>query len=332
MNRINCLNIHITNECNMRCLHCLYSSGVIKRPEIDTPSIKKLIFDFSNYCPEGTINIFGGEALIKDNIFDIFRYIKECGLSLGLTTNGKCVSRYFDQILDVGFSRISIDLDGGSSKTHDWLRNEVGHFDQSINLIKKLLSNNIDVSITTVLNTVNYSEIETVLDIGYGLGVSSHAFYMMTPLGRATTLEDYVLSGKDWLAAKEKIISWCNYRHPSYPIIWENAYRDASLGSDYYSLCSAHNITSLDISCEGDVYFCGLLTSVKKHSIGNIGINDFRQILEKINDSAINKIGCSALALSINSYKDGMLYDTRRRDGNIIPTCPYDWEILNNLS
>lgn len=331
MNNINCLNIHITNECNMRCLHCLYSSGVIKRQEVSTNSIKQLISEFSDYCPEGTINIFGGEALIREDIFEIFQYVKECGLSLGLTTNGKCVSRFFDQILDIGFSRISIDLDGGSSKSHDWLRNETGHFDKTINLIKKLILNNIEVSVTTVLNTINYIELEAILEIGYNLGISSHAFYMMTPLGRATTLTDYILSGSKWLEAKESIISWCKLRQPRYPIIWENAYRDVSLSTKNFSLCSAQNITSLDISCEGDVYYCGLLTSVQKHAIGNIGSTSFLQILAKIEENEIKKNGCSALALANNSYEAGVLLDPRKKEGTIIPACPYDWEILNTI-
>lgn len=332
MNNINCLNIHITNECNMRCLHCLYSSGEIKRPEMSTNSVKRLITQFSEYCPNGTVNIFGGEALIRDDIFEIFRFVKKQGLSLGLTTNGKCISNFFSEILDIGFNRISIDLDGGNKKTHDWLRNEKGHFAKTTSLISRLLTNNVDVSVTSVLNKTNILELESILDTGYRLEISTHAFYMMTPLGRATALTNEILSGREWLSAKNTIIDWCKKRKPLYPIIWENAYRDSTISPEYFSLCGAKGITSLDVSCEGDVYFCGLLTAVRKHSIGNVVVDGFSHILKQIETNAIEKNGCSALALANDSYKGGVLFDPREREDTIIPTCPYDWEILNIIS
>lgn len=316
------LDFHITNNCNMNCIHCLYDSGVKKINELEYVDIKNVIDEFFVLSEGiGTINLFGGEIFTRKDIFQIIDLIKNNGLNFGITTNGNFNKNTFEKIIEIKPNRLSIDLDGGTRETHDWLRNKVGHFDKSIDMIKQFINANIPVSITTVLNKKNSKEISTVLNICKSLKVSAISFYMMTPLGRAKKLTDYILSGEEWLANKKCVLEWIENNEPKFQIIWEKSYINKNKLSSAKILCKNFFSEAINLKCNGDVYFCGLLTSVDASKIGNVKEQSLSNIIKEAYNKTTNMEGCFAV---ISNKKEN-------NSGDIIAGCPYDWEQLNRF-
>ena len=84
MKKIKTLNLHLTNRCNMRCRHCLYSAGEKKIEEMNYEEIKKLINEFAELSKKrGTLNLFGGEVFLRKDIFKIINLALYKSLILG---------------------------------------------------------------------------------------------------------------------------------------------------------------------------------------------------------------------------------------------------------
>lgn len=312
------LDFHITNRCNMNCIHCLYDSGKRIIEEMELEQIENVISDFAELSEgKGSINLFGGEIFVRKDVFQILDFVKSKGLKLGIITNGNFGTNIFNKIVEYKPDRLTIDLDGASSDTHDWLRNKPGSFIKSVHTIKQFIDKKIPVSITTVLNKKNYKEIEKMLDLCKELNISSISFFIMTPLGRGSQLKEYVLNGIEWIETRKKVLEWVKSNSPKFSIIWENAYKEKREINSRKILCNAFTGEVLNIKCNGDVYFCGLLTATNNSMLGNVKKGGLKEIINNISNNTTNMNGCFALT-------------TDNKDDYVIKGCPYDIQQLNN--
>lgn len=113
--RINYLRISLTDRCNFRCVYCMPNQNlpVVARQEYLT---KDQILRFVKVImPFGVehIRLTGGEPLLRDDIVDIVRGIKQIeGVrDLSLTTNGSRLPQFLSPLQEAGLDRINISLD-----------------------------------------------------------------------------------------------------------------------------------------------------------------------------------------------------------------------------
>src|SRR4030065_2351555 len=92
---------HLTEKCNLRCRHC-YQDGR-SMDELSLPEIKKVIIEASDMIKtwsetygigfSRSMNITGGEPLLRQDLFEILGEIKRHGFDTYLLTNGTLVTR-----------------------------------------------------------------------------------------------------------------------------------------------------------------------------------------------------------------------------------------------
>ena len=317
------IDFHITNRCNMNCIHCLYDYGKKTIEEMGLDDIKRVIKDFSIISNRrGSLNLFGGEIFVRRDVFSIIETLKEEGLRLGIITNGSFGETIFNKIAECKPARLTIDLDGASKDTHDWLRNKDGSFKKSINTIRRFIKNKVKIAVTTALNKKNVEEIEKILELCNILGIYSISFFMMTPLGRGENLKEYVLNGNEWIKTKKRVQNWVANNKPRFSITWENAFLEKDQLSLQKMLCNNFYGDVLNIKCNGDVYFCGLLASQDKGKIGNVRHESLREIIMKANTETLNMKSCFALKFNGSENKEVLTH-------NVIAGCPYNIEQLN---
>lgn len=328
------MNFHVSNNCNLLCKHCLYCSGSQHIDEMDLRQIKKIIDDFSNLTKgKGTVNIYGGEPLIRQDIFEIFDYLHKNNLNVGMTTNINVSKEIIEKLADIPMSRITIDLDGASASMHDWLRNKEGHFEQSISALRYFKSKGKYISINAVMHKKNIGEIETLLALCEEIRVDMINFYIFTPIGRGKEYKHILLNPVEWKEAYKKVQDWISSNNPSFGIVWERSYEHESLLPELpKNLCEAIEYDVFDVRCDGNLYFCGLMLAVDGNSFGNLKEASLKELLEKRHEYLIkNKKGCAALGY-LESGDINVLIDPREEMGSIVPVCPYDWEILQGTS
>jgi len=129
--------IHLTNRCNLRCVHCYMDSGVRVMPETETERWCALIDALADRYKYVFCSFSGGEPLMSSSLFPLLEKAKTRGVRCAIITNGLLLTprtvRRLDGLLDV----CAISLDGISSETHDAIRGR-GTFTRTMTRLRQL--------------------------------------------------------------------------------------------------------------------------------------------------------------------------------------------------
>jgi len=143
--------ILVTKYCNMNCKMC-FVYPLDKREKIkntEEPTLEQLKYLIEESCKIGAQVIipFGGEPLIRKDIGEIIRAIKEKNRYCILYTNGTYVKDKIDDLLPVDQLVISVD---GDEATHDNIRGK-GSYKKAIEALELALSCGIVCRLHTCL-------------------------------------------------------------------------------------------------------------------------------------------------------------------------------------
>lgn len=98
--------IEINTECNQSCYFCYNRGFNDKKNQMDTQKIKSVIKEASDLGIEA-VRISGGEPLLKKELADILKYIKDSNLKAILNTNGTLIKNNLEILEFVDLFMIS---------------------------------------------------------------------------------------------------------------------------------------------------------------------------------------------------------------------------------
>lgn len=112
---IDYLRVSITDRCNLRCIYCMPSEGILPIEHKEILRYEEIIRVIKIATALGLkhIRITGGEPLVRKNMVYLIASIKKIeGIEdLSLTTNGILLSSYVRELAEAGLDRINISLD-----------------------------------------------------------------------------------------------------------------------------------------------------------------------------------------------------------------------------
>ena len=153
-----------TLRCNAYCKFCGSRCGddsaeALRREEVSSEIICNCFKKIAEvYDSKGImINVTGGEALLRNDLFEVMSYASDLGFPWGLVTNGSLIDQFVVEKMKIArMKTISISLDG-VSETHNAIRNIPDGFEKiqkAVGLLKK--ADFLDeIQITTVVNHKN---------------------------------------------------------------------------------------------------------------------------------------------------------------------------------
>ncbi len=126
--------LEVTRGCNLRCRHCdiwmtAGKQGANGRPEMPADRIVEI---FAGLVRHGllAIDLFGGEPLLRPELPDMVRGLRDAGLHVTVTTNGTLLSdRVCRALAEAGLSQLLVSFDAPTAAGHDRLRGKMGTFD-----------------------------------------------------------------------------------------------------------------------------------------------------------------------------------------------------------
>ncbi|MBI5050948.1 MAG: radical SAM protein, partial [Nitrospirae bacterium] len=184
--------IYNTLSCNLRCKHCLVSAGKELKDELTAEEIKRVV-DEAVELGAKRFYITGGEPFMKDNIFELIRYItQEKGKELIIQTNATLLDDKKIALLEkLNTPRliIQVSLEGPDAKIHDNLRGK-GSFDKAVDGIKRLIGIGIVPVVATAISKFNESYITDTSRFLSTLGVKDHHILWMHTRGRGASNVD----------------------------------------------------------------------------------------------------------------------------------------------
>jgi heme b synthase len=189
----------VTRSCNLNCVHCRASSDSGPYPEeMDTNGALSTV-DQITEVGRPIVILTGGEPLLRKDIFTLAAYGAEKGLRMVMGSNGTLVTRDMaKQISQSGIKRVSISLDGATSKSHDQFRQVRGSFSRAMEGITRLKEENVEFQINTTLTRQNLSEAKKILDLSVGLGAVAHHVFLLVPTGRAKEMVGQELTANEY--------------------------------------------------------------------------------------------------------------------------------------
>jgi radical SAM protein with 4Fe4S-binding SPASM domain len=116
------IQVHLTNRCNLRCIHCYMDSGIRAMAEAEAERWCDLITVLSQRYGKLFLSVSGGEPLMSDALFPLLERARKLGCATGIITNGLLLKGSVLERLNLLVDVCSISLDGLSPETHDYIR------------------------------------------------------------------------------------------------------------------------------------------------------------------------------------------------------------------
>lgn len=158
--QINRVFVQLTNKCNLQCKHCYAEST----PENPYAINKEHLLKFLSLAIENgvcNIDFTGGEIFTCSYLLDILKWIATKPVQVVLFSNLTLLSDVDIKILKElkCVRKIITSLDFFDPEKHNQFRNRKNAFQKTIENIKKLKDNNIEVTVNSIVFDDNHEEI-----------------------------------------------------------------------------------------------------------------------------------------------------------------------------
>ena len=175
-----------TAGCNLECRHCrrLDVAKALSRNDLTTEQAKTSLIDGLAAVGPSVLVFSGGEPLLRPDLFELAAHAKRRGLAIALATNGTLVDdQIADRIMQVGFERVAISLDGAEAKTHDAFRQQAGAFEDAVRGIQRLRARGISLQVNSTVTQHNHAQLQALFDRVVALGAEAWHVFMFVPVG-----------------------------------------------------------------------------------------------------------------------------------------------------
>lgn len=182
--------LHITNNCNQNCSHCMFNSSPLAGQELNRNDVLKVIREAQTLgC-----RIFyftGGEPFVSDALYPALHTIfNETDTHAVILTNLTLIRQHIDHLSGFPKERLHFQVSiDGIGENHDQLRGK-GAFNKLIDNLKTLIEAGFPCTLAMAVNRHNVPDMEKLIDFAYENGVSNIHFLWLFKKGRADDSHD----------------------------------------------------------------------------------------------------------------------------------------------
>lgn len=174
----------ITNKCSVGCAHCYMNGGEKDDGQLDTESLKKALDILAD------MKVFhaafgGGEALERQDLFDIAEYAKKIGIVPNLTVSGLGITPETAEKMKI-FGQVNVSFDGVGEEYATFRGKDM--FDVADKAIQALVAAGVSTGINCVVGKRNFGGIEKLFEFARARSVNEIEFLRFKPSGRGKAL------------------------------------------------------------------------------------------------------------------------------------------------
>ena len=191
-----------TTRCNLHCRHCGSDCTVGSRnPDMPLEDFLRAIDTIPkrNISRGFTVVLTGGEPLLRPDIEEVGRAIRQRGMGWSMVSNGYFYDKNMhSRLLGAGLGALTISLDGLEVE-HEWMRGRKGCYSRTIEAIAiAAAERRLNFDVVTCVNKRNIAQLEVIHQVLEGLGVKQWRLFTIIPIGRAAADPEMQLDGAEF--------------------------------------------------------------------------------------------------------------------------------------
>lgn len=262
----------LTYKCQCKCVHC--SAGHYKKEVKNELATKEWFRILDQIYDLGVprINLSGGEALLREDVFEIINYASKKFVVI-LESNGQLLTGdRIKYLKKANVSSVAVSVDSYDPSVHDNLRNLKWCFQGAIEGISNVVKSKIPCILSTYITSqrANRRNIENIMALAKRLGVLAVRVMPPRPVGSFSCHVNSLLS-----IEKEKEI-----------LQLINPYRAYFKGMPAPKQCGIFHKATFYVSPYAEIQLCPYLPL----SFGNIREQNLSEVLERMWNHSIFKI------------------------------------------
>jgi MoaA/NifB/PqqE/SkfB family radical SAM enzyme len=271
--------LYITDDCNLRCIHCLYKPWLRAGSEMDSDTTLALLKKFRELGAV-KLSLLGGEPTLYGRsaanlqLPEIVARANAIGYQyVRLVTNG-----VFDETLLLderlrSLSEITFSLDGDRPDINDCLRGK-GSFERSVQNMQRAISLGYRVDLTSCVHKGNVGRdengeriIDRSIHWATSLGVSRINFHPLFKMGTArdSWTEETDILPLEWVSLYSEIRANIDKGKYAIPVRIPMRFvtqQQFSEDPGYYSFCPVKNGDRVLVHANGLIQICALMNGV----------------------------------------------------------------------
>jgi len=189
-----------TWRCNLTCQHCgsdcKSSSSFLDMPFED---FLNAIQSLKKQYPKNSIlvAIMGGEPLVRKDLAECGKVLRENGFRWGIVTNGFAYDEAMHaKLISAGMGAITVSLDG-LEENHNWLRNHPQSFERAVKALELIISYpRLNYDVVTCVHPKNFTELPDLKEFLISKKIKNWRIFTIAPIGRATENSEMILSNE----------------------------------------------------------------------------------------------------------------------------------------
>ncbi|MCP4746236.1 MAG: radical SAM protein [Desulfobacteraceae bacterium] len=177
----------VTNRCGRQCPHCYMASGQRPSDELDTASVKNAL-DVLSGLKVFHVALGGGEALLREDLFEIATYARAIGIIPNLTISGAGITDEVARKMLV-FGQVNLSVDSVDPQYQPY--RDQAMFKEADRAIGCLLNAGVPTGINCVVGKRNFDGIAQIFQYAADKqGINEIEFLRFKPAGRGKALYD----------------------------------------------------------------------------------------------------------------------------------------------
>lgn len=151
------VHINLTNDCNMRCVHCYMSAGMLEEQRLDFEKIVAKIEEINEEIGYTNVVISGGEPLVYPEIIDLLNKLSKNYITL--FTNGTLITEEnYENICD-NCKEIQISFEGLTEEAYEQVRGK-GNYSKVKKAIELIKRKNVRLILAITILPSNLNNIQ----------------------------------------------------------------------------------------------------------------------------------------------------------------------------
>lgn len=289
------LTVLLTNQCNLECIHCFYSSSSCKPKMLEFN--EEYCDFFENYVKDGLkwVCFTGGEPLLNPQFSDFINHAAKYDVNISVMTNGILIKDEIADLLKKYNIYVQVSLDGTGSTYENVRKN--GSYKRAIEGIKKLTDSGVVTDISFVPSRITIPDFDNVVNVAKKLHVNLLHMPFLEKYGRAEDNYDLLEITDDELKIfLGKIIEdYYSGKFGDVKVGFIENFKNQLLFPQIRESCKACQELALGVDYTNSIYPCSELI-MDEYKIGHTNDslevirNNFRKMICNLSNVSVNKV------------------------------------------